>query len=292
MPVRCQTQRALHAMARTSNPRRPPKPKKPPLTHFLCVPLVTPASRPQLEASLRTFGEAVCVSDARSNRSDGASEDVPHRTGLPTISPKAVRPVGSIHCTLGVMSLDDQQLSNASDYLRGSEVKDLLKTFGQQPATSHETPPKTGPIVVSLKGLQSMHAPQNTSILYAAPQDDTSRLYPLCLALQKLYKDQGFLVDDDRELKLHATVINTIYAKGGARRPGRNGPQGHGPNANAPLKMDATLLLERYQGYVWMENVVLDRVAICEMGAKKMLNDEGEEVGAEYTEVASVEMPR
>ena len=30
-------------------------PKKPPLTHFLCIPLVTPSSRPQLESSIEKF---------------------------------------------------------------------------------------------------------------------------------------------------------------------------------------------------------------------------------------------
>ena len=79
---------------------------------------------------------------------------------------------------------------------------------------------------------------------------------------------------------MHATLVNTIYAKG-------KKSQGHGPNANAPLKIDARALLHKYENFVWAEDLILDRIAICEMGAKKQMEN-GEVVGEEYTEVASV----
>jgi activating signal cointegrator complex subunit 1 len=47
--------------------------------------------------------------------------------------------------------------------------------------------------------------------------------------------------------------------------------------------------LERYQDFVWARDVVLDRIAICEMGAKKVVEN-GEVVGEQYTEVASVSL--
>lgn len=125
-----------------------------------------------------------------------------------------------------------------------------------------------------------MHAPEKTSIVYIEPYDPTGRLYPLCLALQDVFRRSELLVPDDRELKLHATLVNTIYTKG-------RKSQGHGPNANAPLKIDARALLEKYSDFVWAKDVVLDRIAICEMGAKKRIEN-GEVVGEEYTEVASV----
>jgi activating signal cointegrator complex subunit 1 len=141
-------------------------------------------------------------------------------------------------------------------------------------------------ITIDLKGLASMHDPQNTSILYIDPSDATHRLYPFCLALQKIFREEGVLLPDDRDLKLHATIVNTIYAKGKNNRS-----QGHGPHANAPLKFDARALLEEYEDFVWAEGVVLDRIAICEMGAKKRVDGEGNVVGEEYTEVASVDLP-
>lgn len=125
-----------------------------------------------------------------------------------------------------------------------------------------------------------MHAPEKTSIVYIEPHDPSGRLYPLCVALQDVFRRSDLLVPDDRRLKLHATIVNTIYTKG--RRS-----QGHGPQANAPLKIDARALLEKYRDSVWAEDVVLDRIAICEMGAKKRIEN-GVAVSEEYTEVASV----
>jgi len=98
--------------------------------------------------------------------------------------------------------------------------------------------------------------------------------------------DAGLLIPDDRPLKLHATVVNTIYVKGRRSRGGKGGKK-----SSAPLRIDATALLERYRDYVWAEDIVLDRIAICEMGAKKILDDRGDVVGEEYREVASVPLP-
>lgn len=170
-----------------------------------------------------------------------------------------------------------------------------------------------------------MHAPEKTSILYTAPEDSSDRLYAFCVALQDIFKRKEMLVPDDRKLKLHATIVNTIYAKGRRKRPSprkqsrdtsepsRTQPklrddavegnagadqseqddrsQGHGPNANTPLKIDARGILEKYGDFAWAGDVVLDRVAICEMGAKKKFDDGGRLVGEEYTEVASVKLP-
>jgi len=208
------------------------------------------------------------------------------------------------------MSLDQAQLSEATRFLEELKTSELLAEAGtgssaqlvpdnlQKPGNPTNplnrpiTPPENArsrssdALKVDLKGLESMHQAQKTSILYIKPTDGTDRLYPFCLALQKLFRDQGFLVTEDRPLKLHATVVNTIYAKGS-----KGQGQGHGPSANAPLKIDATQILARYQDFLWARDVTLDRIAICEMGAKKVFDDKGVEVGAEYTEVANVALP-
>ena len=220
------------------------------------------------------------------------------------------------------MSLNDSQLSEAVEYLKGNEVEDLIARMISGTSASEgsidvanvkQTVPSTttkkaenptAPLVVNMKGLVSMHAAHQTSILYCAPDDETERFYPFCKALQQLFKDKGYLVEDDRDLKLHATIVNTIYAKSRkptARRGGMSSssaPQtqrvdradGHGPNANAPLKIDATTILEKYKDFVWADDVLLDRVAICEMGAKKVFDSAGEEIDAAYTEVATVRL--
>ena len=310
--------------------------ERPPLTHFLCLPMVTPTSRPQLEASIKIFRQEVSPTTSKANEGvekAGGGDSTDGETVLPFVHPKAIRPVGSLHCTLGVMSLDKEKLSEAIELLESFDVQSFLSgstseftSIAESDVTEDEggigsltkpiTPPPVdraaAPLQVDLKGLVSMHPPKQTSILYTAPTDETGRLAPFCIALQKVFKGKGFIVED-RPLKLHATVVNTIYAKGRKPPPRSNaygsGPanvganyqlgeagsstpddrsQGHGPNANAPLKIDATMILEKYKDFVWAKDVVLDRVAICEMGAKKIVDDEGNVKDEEYTEVASI----
>jgi activating signal cointegrator complex subunit 1 len=313
---------------RRGGPKRPPSQKKPPLTHFLCLPLVTASSKPQLETSIETFRNHVSP-DQQPEKQIAPNQPDQSNAATIRIHPKAIRPVGVLHCTLGVMSLDTKEkLEKGLEVLEGLDVKKLFADASAAAASSGtlvesstttrltgtpttESKNPASPLQINLIGLASMHDPQNTSILYIDPSDATQRLYPFCLALQKIFKEEGVLLPDDRDLRLHATIVNTIYAKGrkrpAPRKEGRvgssepsSGPgerdiedrsQGHGPRANAPLKFDARDLLEEYKDFVWAEDVVLDRIAICEMGAKKRLDGDGNVVGEEYTEVASVGLP-
>ncbi|KAM0707035.1 hypothetical protein Q7P35_006366 [Cladosporium inversicolor] len=293
--------------------RNPSAAKKPPLTHFLCLPLITPTSKPQLEASIASFRETVASEHPQQTASENGVTRIIH--------PKAVRPVGSMHCTLGVMSLDQDRLENAIKLLQSLDITQLLLHSSEthmpplgttttvdpqgiitlkEPLAKHERPivslqrpvsppaverasratTASKPLTIDLEGLVSMHAPEKTSIIYIEPCDSSERLYPFCLALQNIFNKEGILVPDNRELRLHATLVNTIYAKG-------TKSQGHGRNANAPMKIDARALLDKYADFVWAKDVVIDRIAICEMGAKKRVEN-GEVVGEEYTEVASV----
>ena len=60
-------------------------------------------------------------------------------------------------------------------------------------------------------------------------------------------------------------------------------------------RFDATALIERYRDVVWASDVRIEKVAICEMGAKDVLG--GEDSGGVvvvdqvYREIASVELP-
>jgi len=77
----------------------------------------------------------------------------------------------------------------------------------------------------------------------------------------------------NRPLKLHVTIVNTYYAQQ--------------PNWRHPL-IDARALLAHFKDFIWLENVRLDRIAICEMGAKEMVDARtGRVVDEAYTEVAA-----
>lgn len=394
--------------------------KRPPLTHFLCVPMDTRISRPQLEASLQRFKSNVvsahgttqngapepgdtAMTDARITLCDAATEDrgptidvALDSEELPQLPERAVRPVGTLHLTLGVMSLmEDDSIKGAAELLESLDLDGMLRDAALQPQKVDRTASTNQPkeevsqsgqepdqkatpeataststtqgesipaslsgsisradsdssgLTISLTGLHSMHSVKKTSILYAAPHEPTDRFYPFCRTLRARFQEAGFLVPDDRPLKLHATIVNTIYAKAGGRRgrakaknsatgqpsaatteadrgpaisppplqreapadasskttpvpnpedippeePPGDTSAGHGPNAKAPLRFDATALLQRYKDFVWASGVKIEKVAICKMGAKKLLDEKGEVVGEEYEEVASVRLP-
>ena len=254
-------------------------PPKPPLTHFLCLPLVTASSRPLLEASIARFKSEVNSAD------DAKSTSIP---------PKAIRPVGALHFTLGVMSLDARRLEAACTFLQSLKLSELLK---EDVAGNSEglvtgniggkkdveaTSSDTSPFNMTLAGLHAMQSPSKTSSLYIAPPDISPALTPFCIKLQAAFRDAGFLIPEDRVFKLHATIVNTIYA-----REAKSGKKRWSKDSG---KIDATKLIERYKDYEWLKDTTLDRIAICEMGAKKIM--EGEEVIDQvYTEVASVPLP-
>lgn len=58
--------------------------------------------------------------------------------------------------------------------------------------------------------------------------------------------------------------------------------------SRAPLRFNARGLLERFEGFVWAEGLRVDKVAICRMGARKVLDEGGAVVGEEYEEVGWV----
>jgi activating signal cointegrator complex subunit 1 len=276
-------------------------PTRPALTHFLCLPLVNTGSKPQLERNLEGFRKEL------------------EKGGLVPL--KAVRPVGTLHLTLGVMALDAEQLNEAGKCLQELDLRSLLRDaipkasegFERTVSLLDDQEQDIRPLSIDLKGLVPMQAQQNTSILYAEPRDATARLYAFASALREHFASKGFVVEDTRQLKLHATIINTIYAKVRGRRPGhaskpqptaRDGgtaageesdndtklqeqdrSQGHGPNAKSLLKFDATELMAQYEDFVWADGVSIEKVQICKMGAKKVVDESGEVVGEEYEEV-------
>ncbi|KAH7382173.1 AKAP7 2'5' RNA ligase-like domain-containing protein [Pyrenochaeta sp. MPI-SDFR-AT-0127] len=185
--------------------------KKPPLTHFLCLPLITEASRPLLQAGLERLKE------------DLEKEDL--------VPSKAVRPVGTLHLTLGVMSLDNVKLEEAKQYLQNLDLHSLLRDISTRKLAEKAAEdgiiaenlsaaafPDTEALTIDLESLVPMQAPSKTSILYAEPRDASQRLLPFASQLKNTFTESGLLLEDTRPLRLHATIINTIYAKFSGQR--------------------------------------------------------------------------
>ncbi|CAD0092488.1 unnamed protein product [Aureobasidium mustum] len=354
-------------------------PKKPSLTHFLCVPLVNSVSQPQLEASIRGFKEHVCstspieaapghdptevdrvssetktegiISDASAQLEEqqrASEETALSGASSPLIPEKAIRPLGSLHLTLGVMSLDEQKLVQANTLLQSLDLSKMLheattpadssdstnintQTSDVAPQSSSDTHPTqvpdllSSPLKISLESLEPMQSPSKTSILYIRPQDPTNRLEILCQVIRKTFTDAGLLVPDTRPLKLHATIVNTIYVKGRKKKPktpaqakqstietpskdqttkertsqvstqhqglqANEASSGHGPSAKSSLYLNATSLLSTYINHVWASDVPVEKITICEMGVKKQFSSTGEVIGEAYKEVAVKEV--
>ncbi|KAK1994011.1 hypothetical protein LX36DRAFT_226367 [Colletotrichum falcatum] len=230
-------------------------------THFLCIPLVTPASRPQLSKSLAAF------------KADVTSQD---SFAIPT---DAVRPLGTLHLTLGIMSFPNNEgVGKAIEVLQGLKPRDILA--GIKPLSSvtalAAASQASSSLNITLRGLHCMKSgpkadPGKASVLYAPPTNPEGIFQAFCEKIRAVFEEAGVMDKDDRGLLLHATIVNTIYVKGVRGKKG------------SKLTIDATDILDRYDDHVWMEDVPVEKIAICRMGAKKIegVDDQEYEVEAE-----------
>ncbi|KAL4752853.1 hypothetical protein BDW72DRAFT_170279 [Aspergillus terricola var. indicus] len=103
-----------------------PKPKRPPLTHFLCLPLINSVSLPQLESALSSFRASIPpTSLSIPDKGQQVEQRQAHR---PLIPDDAIRPVGTLHLTLGVMSLPNpQRLDEALRFFYSLDLVALVR---------------------------------------------------------------------------------------------------------------------------------------------------------------------
>ena len=211
-------------------PRTPPKQthgyrrpqKRPWPTHFLCLPLVNGTSLPQLESSITAFREAhppVPASGLAHDPTRSASNDVSGAL-LPEGS---VRPLGTLHLTLGVMSLPSKDRFNeAISFFQSLDLESLMleaervaaeqrqrqnstssalaSNQGSAEAESRESPSGAGhalqPLTISLQSLRALPRSKAATVLHASPVDSTGRLYPFCVMLRDKFIEAGFLLGE------------------------------------------------------------------------------------------------
>ena len=210
----------------------PPKPRRAPSpTHFLALPLCTSHSLPSLANALRRLTES--ISSASSARFAPANVDAAAKNA-PLPSPEllvtAVRPPTTIHLTLGVLVLPDPAaIERARARLRYLDVQSLLraaKSSGPSRATPASSSAPPSPLDVHLRGVHVLSQPQATSVLFAEPVDESGRLQSFSESVRAHFADVG-LVEEKRALKLHATLLNTIYAdRRQGVRPQHEGAEG------------------------------------------------------------------
>ncbi|PSR78814.1 kinase A anchor protein, partial [Coniella lustricola] len=298
------------------------KPKAPQPTHFLCIPLTRHASLSEpISDSITSTSTNQPPQQQLSANIARFKQDVtqPAELGGFSLVPDAVRPTGTLHLTLGMMSFPQNgnnhrhtnsqaQSSGASDigHHEGEtalghalEVLRALKPLELMERSSRQRPviPDTAAVVdaqqhqslaprlaITLQGLRPMQKRlDKTTVLYAAPTDPDGTIQAFAEAVRSSFQDAGLLVVDDRPLLLHATIVNTIYVK--ARNNNSDKKRGsHGKREVHTIK-NVQGILDRYENQIWMQDMPLDRIAICKMGAKPisraMLVDAAYEVEAE-----------
>ncbi|KAF8931349.1 hypothetical protein BGZ58_007674 [Dissophora ornata] len=137
------------------------------------------------------------------------------------------------------------------------------------------------PLIVTLQGLVPMESLDASTVLYAAPHDPTGRLQPFCEALVAAFVQAELVIPEDRALKLHATIVNTVYVRNTAIAGGR----GRGYD-RAGYSESQRELVQRWRDEVWAE-VELQKLVICEMGAKP-----DKDGLLRYKEIAQIDMPK
>jgi activating signal cointegrator complex subunit 1 len=241
------------------------------LTHFLMIPLLTPKSIPELYESLEVFKRQLTTIRTSEN---------PH-----AIPEAWIQPLGTLHLTLGVMSLTTPEKEQAAvKLLKSLDLNAMLKKAGVGMSESGGKG-EGKDLRVTLKGLEVMPNaegvldPAKATILYAPPLPSDS-LMAFSLSLKKAFTDAGLMLTDSWALKLHATVVKT----GDAPRVRGQTPTKSTINANKILKA--------YKDWVWMDGVngqgvKIESVAIARMSAVRVAGP----LGKEYQFVGSVPLP-
>lgn len=98
----------------------------------------------------------------------------------------------------------------------------------------------TRSLVVRLRGLEIMNDdPSDTHVLFAKVEDtEDGRLKKLCSLLSAKLLSEGLITEDDADVKLHATILNTRYRNLGA--DDRSAPR---------ISFDARAMLDKFGAY-------------------------------------------
>lgn len=225
--------------ASTIRPQNFKREKRPQLTHFLCIPLVNSTSLPQLETSLASFKSTIpsCPVKAQNVQVENNEQTTNRGPTYPLIPDSALRPVGTLHLTLGVMSLPTKErldeairffhslnltaIMREAEKMAASGTKNLLQqtsahiqsqpesttSDGEKPEPDLELP-QPQPLTISLESLHAFPRARNATVLHAAPVDQTARLYPFCVLLREKFLEIGLVLEESRDERKDQTGLD------------------------------------------------------------------------------------
>ena len=180
---------------------------------------------------------------------------------------------------------------------------DATQTLGTEETRAFRNRQTVSPIYISLQSISSMHNARKTSILYTDPLDESGRLYAFCQRLRAIFDQNNLLVQENRPLKLHMTVMNSVYAETNSK-PSAGSPtegqdthkdpktEGRGRRRSRSVKFDARELIESLNKTCFVDGELkLEKLAICRMGAEKIHDETGRVVDERYEEIAVKALP-
>ncbi|EEH20863.1 hypothetical protein PABG_03094 [Paracoccidioides brasiliensis Pb03] len=172
-------------------------------THFLSLPLVNETSIAQLASSLAEFKDAIPL------RPLPVSARLPDR---PLVPDAALKPLGTLHLTLGVMSLPTKERQEeALQFLKSLDLEAMLRDVESQTKSQAKTAGTRAkaetvmgaaadapvePFIINLTSLHALPNARAATVLYANPVDSTARLYPFCVSLRNKFINAGFMEQD------------------------------------------------------------------------------------------------
>ncbi|KAL9621599.1 MAG: hypothetical protein Q9160_003991 [Pyrenula sp. 1 TL-2023] len=279
---------------RSMSSRRRKPAEGPRLTHFLCLPILTSTSIPQLKLSLAHLKASIPSTTKPTIVQDAEGRSWKVDQEQPLFPDGALRPLGTLHLTLGVLSLvDKERLQRAKELLKSFDLAQCLRAVEQQsistkgesskiPANNDESTEASliAPLAISLEGLFEFKPSAKMTRLLARPVDHTNRLAAFGTAVRQHFVDAELMTlkPHEKELTLHGTLVNTLYAEKTQKRI---------------VKFDGRQLIGLFEDkgggqtddatgpFLWAKDIEINRVQICEMGAKKVEGEMGQKYNVE-----------
>lgn len=243
------------------------------LTHFLCIPITTPQSRPQLQKTLHQFSKDPCTSRIPSG---------------------AYRPLQTLHIPIRTLSLQTQdRIEAACHHLRSLDIDGLLRR-------TSETTPGTS-LTITLSGVYSKPLlaqeglyPDRGSLdwrLKTSCADSTSRLRPFLDEIRRCFDVSGFQIPGARPRNPDYLVIllSTMHAWSRSRKLVRDSEEPYKLRAADPPLFETKDITKKFENFVFAESLRLERLSLCELGLTKRIQKMGAE--AQLLEVCSVPLP-
>jgi activating signal cointegrator complex subunit 1 len=192
------------------------------LTHFLCLPLLTPTSTPQLRASIAHLQSAIEAREPEAKEGNGCTEAEPQRK-TPRLVPRAAfRPLGTLHLTLGVMSLKGPgQLQGALELLGELDVEGMLREVSEEVSNINE-------VTVSEDSASAVDGRQSAILQTKAKENNTN---PSWIKVTDPDEGSTLVVTTEKSDLIHSTTPPPF-----SRRPSsQKSPASSHPSPLLPL---------------------------------------------------------